>query len=153
MNRKKPGKVGENKSEVVSMILQIKDVIPETIEAALAAWDAGDGVFSVEMGGIGPGYEMSIQGLAFELLRAFNGKVPPIDRQWSDAEVLQLNKDMNAIASRLDGEPWAGFSGAQVGAAKSLVVKILRTGSYSAALRDPAFKDRLIQVCRKDLRR
>src|SRR5687768_3007466 len=42
------------------------DPIPETVEDALRQWDAGETVFTVEMGGLGPGYEMAIQGLAFE---------------------------------------------------------------------------------------
>lgn len=35
--------------------------IPETCEEALARWDAGETVFTAEMGGLGPGYEQAIQ--------------------------------------------------------------------------------------------
>ena len=35
----------------------------------LRRWDAGEGVWSIEMGGIGPGYEQCIQITAAEILR------------------------------------------------------------------------------------
>jgi hypothetical protein len=47
----------------------VAQVKPTSIEEALAAWDRGDEVETVEMGGMGDGYEMAIQCVAFELLR------------------------------------------------------------------------------------
>lgn len=35
----------------------------------LAKWDAGEAIWSVQLGGIGPGYEQTIQVLIMELLR------------------------------------------------------------------------------------
>lgn len=103
------------------------------------------------MGGIGPGYEMAIQGLAFEFMREFDGKIPPHDVEMSQEEIDRANKDADVVVGKFDGEPWGGFSGAQVGAAKHLASIVIRRG-YRAALRDDEVKDRLIQVCKLDLR-
>lgn len=121
------------------------DPIPETVAEALAKWDAGESVFTVEMGGLGPGYEMAIQGLAFELMRALDGKMED-GKPWSHYDPI-----VNPVVSECDGKPWGGFSGAQVGAAKSLVGHVVLKG-YRNALREDAVKDRLIQVSKHDLR-
>lgn len=94
-----------------------------TVAQALAAWDRGDSIFMVEMGGLGPGYEQCIQLLTVELLREFNGKPLPEKGHWDgwgDEVVRRLN-------------PTMGFSGAQVGAAKSQAARMLTIG-YGAAL-------------------
>ena len=110
------------------------DPIPETVVGALDMWDKGDSVTSVSMGGIGPGYEQTIQILAFELMRhGIQGGHPGIGesaKRWGDDVVCRLD---------------LGFSGAQVGAAKSLALQVLIHG-YRKALRMPEVQDRLIQV-------
>lgn len=121
------------------------DPIPETVAEALARWDRGESVFSVEMGGLGPSYEQAIQILAFELMRAFDGKLPRIEVEWTDENKATLKSLANEVETRLDGV--YGFSGAQVGAARSLAVIVCRRG-YRAALRMPEVKDRLILVSR-----
>lgn len=123
------------------------DPIPETVQEALTAWDSGESVFSVEMGGLGPGYEMAIQALAFEFMRELQDF-----RLW-DCEKARRSAQANldAITTRFNKEPWGGFSGAQVGAAQSLASCVCRQG-YRAFLRKPELVDRLIQVCKKDLR-
>jgi len=40
-----------------------------TAQEALAKWDAGETLTSIEMGGIGPGYEQAIQIAIFEYIR------------------------------------------------------------------------------------
>ena len=113
----------------------------KTVDDALAAWDAGDIIFTVEMGGLGPGYEQAIQVLVMELLRDMRGKPLPTtnDEAW---------KWGDPVVNRLDA--LHGFSGAQVGAAKSLAIRMLRDGYAqtldSAKSHDPA---RLIQVSGK----
>lgn len=123
------------------------DPIPETVREALRLWDDGLSVFSVEMGGLGPGYEMAIQGLAFELMRVWQAV------SWSDdeAQLKEVKGMAEPVISECDKKPWGGFSGAQVGAAKSLAANVCRRG-YRAALREEVVKDRLIQVCKRDLR-
>ena len=127
------------------------DPIPETCQEALAKWDAGESVFSVEMGGLGPGYEQCIQMLAFEYLRgllAANWEIPEPFPDKDTPEFKEYVKRWDAlkepIIARLDAQV-GGFSGAQVGVAGSLAMHVYRRG-YRAALRDPVVKERLIQV-------
>lgn len=129
------------------------DPIPETCQEALVLWDAGESVFSVEMGGLGPGYEQCIQILAFEFLRvllAADWKIPdPFPDDGSEAQAAYRDKWRalsDPVVTALDKQV-GGFSGAQVGAAGSLAMATYRRG-YRTALRDPEIKDRLIQVSR-----
>mgnify|MGYP001560873457 FL=1 len=75
-----------------------------TAEQMLAAWDRGGLVASIEMGGMGPGYEQALQVCAMELLHT------AIAGQGFD------EADLN----RLDKEKVLGLSGAQAGAARWL---------------------------------
>ena len=114
----------------------MRKLIPKTWQEALERWDAGESVFTVEMGGFGPGYEHCIQATAFDLLRHQKKhdclkprakKFPPC---WEKA-ILESDKT------------W-GLSGAQAGAAKSLASLVILNG-YAKFLADPSVKDRLIQ--------
>lgn len=123
------------------------DPIPETVEEALKIWDSGESLFSVEMGGLGPGYEMAIQGLAFEMMRELKDF-----KSWEDKKARKkVQKNLDDVAHKLHAEPWGRFSGAQVGAAQGLAAMVCRQG-YRVALRKPEVKDRLIQVSKLDLR-
>ena len=111
---------------------------PETAAEALNMWDKGEPVWSVDMGGMGPGYEQAIQVLAFEIIRDnVNTPLPPAGdkawRTWGDAAAHRLSK-------------W-GFSGAQVGAAKNIASITLKKG-WRVALNEMKAKDpdRLILV-------
>lgn len=98
-----------------------------TSEQALASWDAGDPVWSVEMGGIGPGYEQCIQVMGFEFLRWMLAN-PPADgwdtmegdkwRKYSD----KCDKANNEIVGKL------GPSGAQHGAAMNIASVYAKQG-------------------------
>ena len=70
------------------------DLYPQTALDALAAWDRGEHVWTVELGGIGPGYEMAIQTLAFELIRAHSeGRLalPPPETPTDGREMARLS--------------------------------------------------------------
>lgn len=118
------------------------DLYPQTAFDALAAWDRGESVFTVELGGIGPGYEMAIQMLAFELIRAHGeGRLalPPPETPmdgWGDEVVHIVNK-----------WPLGGFSGAQVGAAKWLAYRTLREG-WAPTLTEAHARDQTTLVSR-----
>lgn len=93
-----------------------------TPAAVVALWDSGETIWSVELGGIGPNYELAIQSLVVELLRdgeQLSKSLPqPGQKEWSgwgDEAVARLNETQ-------------GFSGAQVGAAKNFAFHILRDG-------------------------
>ena len=119
----------------------MNNLIPESAEQALERWDAGETVFTVSMGGLGPGYEQCIHILVFEIVRdhiAAGEPLPDDDEEgawvgWGDAAVTRLDPDI-------------GFSGAQVGAAKNLAARTLKVG-WRAALEE--VPDRHIQVSRQ----
>ena len=133
-------------------------VIPNSIDEALAAWDAGKEVQTVEMGGLGDGYEMAIQCLAFEMMRAIRDD-PALrrmnDETPDDGEFPQAFKDrLDAIATEMDARnpetgryALGGLSGAQVGAAKNIAVNLSRHGYANARNSVP---DRLIFVRKQD---
>lgn len=113
----------------------------------LRRWDDGKTVWSVEMGGLGPGYEQCIQITAAEILRHM------IDKQydataWEGSE--QWGKDRDAIqeygfANERISE--LGLSGAQWGAAVNLAAQLYRNGPRQI-MNDERVKDRKIQVQR-----
>lgn len=112
-----------------------QELIARDAKEQLRRWDEGRSIWSIEMGGLGPGYEQAIQVLAIEIVRDNIDKPLPDDddREWG-----------NATASRCD-KACGGFSGAQVGAARQLAYKWLTIGP--AAIHDiPELKDRHIQV-------
>lgn len=111
-----------------------------SIPDVLAAWDRGETIWSVEMGGLGPGYEQAIQVLIVELLRDCYGKpLPepgtPASDSWGDDTVKRIDSQC------------LGFSGAQVGVAKSVAYKMLLNGYHETleSMREHD-ADRLIQV-------
>lgn len=103
-----------------------------SLSEALRHWDNGDPVFTVEMGGLGPGYEQTIQVLMWEIVRDYLGK-KPLDQRANFGYATML-KHNNAL----------GLSGAQFGAAKGLAWSFLSLG-YQETLKK-AGTDRLIQV-------
>ena len=88
----------------------------------VSSWDRGDSVWSIEMGGLGPGYEQAIQVCFVEIVRDHCDLPLPEGksyRMWGDDTINRIDKD-NACG---------GFSGAQVGAAKQLAFRLIRDGA------------------------
>jgi hypothetical protein len=109
---------------------------PKTAREALKEWDSGEYVFTVEMGGLGPGYEQVIHIACFELIRDNLGlKLPSAKTpekwypNWGDKTFKRIK---------------LGMSGAQAGAAKSMAYKYLKYGY--AHMIEKAPEDRRIQV-------
>jgi hypothetical protein len=118
----------------------------DTVEEYLRRWDAGQTVWTVEMGGLGPGYEQALQIAMIEVLRYLYTEkinVNPIfdDPQEARAYYDQLHEwsQTNPTISKL------GVSGAQWGAAVNLALNIYRKGP-AALLNSDTFEDRKIQV-------
>ncbi len=112
-----------------------------TLKEALAKWNDKKTVWSVEMGGLGPGYEQCIQVMIFEMCNVgIDAKLPIQHKEKAEA----FEKLIEPIISKLD-EQFGGFSGAQVGAAKNVAFKFLTKG-YNECLNDSAIKNRKIQV-------
>lgn len=119
----------------------------QTIEEVLKDWDKNETVWSIEMGGLGPGYEQAIQIGIFELSRdLILLKLPELNKEDSNKAVNdfldeQLHKTMKRV-KELDG-----LSGAMAGAIKNVAYKFKADG-YKKVI-DSVPKDRLIQVQKK----
>lgn len=112
----------------------------------LARWDEGRSVWSISMGGLGPGYEQCIQVLAAEVVRHF---IRTKADWWSGTEAdneavwTGLRRSCDDLVARIDKH--LGLSGAQVEAAIWLAAHLYRKGPR-ACMEDDAVKDRHIQV-------
>jgi hypothetical protein len=120
--------------------------MPLTAEEALAWWDAGKPVFTLELGGLGPGYEQCIHVLVFELIRKF--KDEPLHDDNSRAY-----RQIDAGVSPIDNKFKLELSGAQVGAAINFTLLVLREGwakvvNLHESRCDKCGGDRFIQVSR-----
>lgn len=93
-------------------------MIPTNAKDALKNWDAGEIITTIEMGGLGPGYEQCIHVGIMEMLRELIGKdIPENDderRRMFDDELYRINDEFDLE-----------LSGAQAGAIKSLVYQYL----------------------------
>jgi hypothetical protein len=110
----------------------------------LNRWDAGKGVWTIEMGGLGPGYEQCIHITGAEILRWLLEHKPNL----SDETVWPSIRDQisDAVASHSPVKE-LGLSGAQWGAACSIAAALYRRGPR-AVMADEQVKDRHIQVSR-----
>ena len=108
----------------------------------VARWDKGESIWSVSMGGIGPGYEQAIQVMAVEMVRAM------LDLQIDSSrwkEEGEWEADRSAIEARIKPTIESiGPSGAQFGAALNLAACMYKRGP--SCLQDAEIKDKLIQV-------
>ena len=117
-----------------------------TSEDALKAWDAGESVWSCDMGGMGPGYEQCIQIMGFAMLRAMIDN-PPKDWNtlegdaWRDYwQMIDKVPAVKAVVEKL------GPSGAQHGAALNIASVFAKNGYAKGMEMVP--QDRRIQVSR-----
>ena len=108
------------------------------LREALVRWNDNDTVWSLEMGGLGPGYEQCIQFGIFELIKVMIDK--PIEQyeKMVDAETHNLCKRFKILS---------GLSGAQAGAIQNVAYHYMKNG-YEQTLAKFG-NDRLIQVNRK----
>jgi hypothetical protein len=114
----------------------------------LARWDRGDTCWTLEMGGLGPGYEQCIHITCAEILRWFienNCDAAAWDNsdKWkADCDKLQSVMFKSKVVNEL------GLSGAQYGAALSIASSLYMRGPREV-MRDEQTKDRHIQVSRR----
>lgn len=127
----------------------------KTLKERLDAWDRGDLVWTIEMGGLGPGYEQALQIAAFEIQRWMLAneeryrkivELPEIDRP---AAWQTWNDDLDRAVFFNEHAPCKnmGLSGAQVGAAKNISNVLMRRGID--AMNDEAVKTRRIMVSKR----
>lgn len=131
------------------------DTKTSTIKEWLEAWDRGEDVPSIEMGGMGPGYEQALQICAFETVRFVLAneeefrRIVAIQDEEKRRTVWQVWSEKVDDALFAEGAPCEGLglSGAQVSAAKNLTSVVFHRGL--AAMDDEGVKDRRITVNKK----
>lgn len=113
----------------------------------LKRWDEGRNVWSIEMGGLGPGYEQCIHITAAEILRHM------LERKydssaWNDREAWGRDRaEISEAGFANERIEKLGLSGAQWGAGLQLAAQFYSRGPR-AVMKDEQVKDRHIQVQR-----
>ena len=114
----------------------------------LKRWDDGQSVWSIEMGGLGPGYEQAIQITTAEILRHL------IERQYDATAWRSSESTWSRDRKEIDTAGFAnkrisalGLSGAQWGSARHLAISIYMRGPRDV-MTDKGLTDRRIQVQR-----
>lgn len=102
----------------------------------LSRWDQGQGVWSIEMGGLSPGYEQSIQIVAAEVLRWMIANKPDMESKWH----LSGGDMCKHVSKTIE---YLNITGAQWGAAVSLASCLYTQGPCKLV---EGNKDRKIQV-------
>lgn len=112
------------------------------IKEWLRRWDAGETVWTVEMGGLGPGYEQALQIAAVEMVRILvdSGIDATSETYAIDAKEL-IDKKLFAVPLIKN----LGISGGQFGAAINIADQLYRR-TPSVALADEQVKDRKILI-------
>lgn len=111
----------------------------------LERWDAGKGVWSIEMGGLGPGYEQCIHITMAEILRHLIAKGYDW-RKWENKdEWRRVSDEIEAEGFKNPVIKALGLSGAQWGGALNLATNFYRQGPRGV-MKDERVKDRHIQV-------
>lgn len=121
-----------------------------TNEELLKAWDAGQPIKTVEMGGLGEDYEMAIQLAGMEWLRLLLEQKPNFGSMSPEEKKLEGDRLAPIITYRIKplGLHHAyGMSGAQWGAASNLGCVFYNLG-YEAGL-ESAGVDRHIMVTKR----
>ena len=109
---------------------------PDTAKEAIERWDSGGNLWTVEMGGMGPGYEQAIQIAVIEVCRLLVDKPLPATDE-------ELNKQYDDAIHAVCQEFELGLSGAQAQVIKSLAYHYIRDGWKKTV--DGFEKDRHIQ--------
>ncbi len=115
----------------------------------LRRWDEGKTVWTISMGGLGPGYEQCIAILTAEIIRIYLGMnldcevVADDEREW---ERIREERDKILFSNKAISD--LGVSGAQVGAAANIAGHLYRRGPVEV-MNDPRVKDRHIQITKE----
>lgn len=116
-----------------------------TWQQAAAQFKDNELVTTIEMGGLGPGYEQALQLLLFAIMAEWpaDKPVPPPDGEHAPSEFIQHR---DAVVNKHD-ESLGGLSGAQVAAATSIAYRFMHYG-YSETIEkiEAENEDRLIML-------
>jgi hypothetical protein len=124
-----------------------------TAEKQLEAWDSGGTCWTLEMGGLGPGYEQALQIAAMEMLRLLLRGFSRPPKLCFHADQETRNRAFEAAVKEFDGHDSLRdlrLSGAQFGAASWLALRFWVEGPRSLLTRAQGrgHADRGIQVSR-----
>lgn len=111
----------------------------------LARWDRGDLVSTIEMGGLGPGYEQCIHITMAEILRHLLEKQYPAADFENPEAWKKIRSEIDAWSFTVEKIKNLGLSGAQYGAALHLAARFYLKGPRQI-MSDKAVKDRHIMV-------
>ena len=113
----------------------------------LERWDRGDGCWSIEMGGLGPGFDQCIHITMAEILRRLLARQYSIEAWHANNEAWKRDRDEieSIMKSNATIKGLGGISGAQWGAALNLATNFYRQGPVGV-MKDKRVKDRHIQV-------
>lgn len=120
----------------------------ETASEWLKRWDNGEIVWTIEMGGLGPGYEQVIAILTAEILRFYLSKKLDFNEETTDEQWETIRKERDNALFSNPQIATLGCTGAQVGAAASVAGHLYRHGPCKV-MKDERVKDRHIQVSKK----
>lgn len=117
-----------------------------TWKEAAKKWVDGSTLWSVSLGGIGPGYEQAIQILVWETIARWGNREFDAVRDAGKCYPVNYSNHFESVVPALEKD-CGGFSGMQVGAAKSFAYRIMKNG-YAEELGRPDYQkdNRLIQV-------
>ena len=110
----------------------MKPIHAEECRALIHEWDSGSPISTIEMGGLGLGYEQGIQSMVMEFMRACIDVDFPEEKEAADKRFMVL-RDYTLLT--LDDE-LGGVTGAMFGAATNLSYHYLFMEGVSGALRD-----------------
>lgn len=121
-----------------------------TLEEALELWGDGQPVWTMTMGGLGPGYEQALQVVAWEAARRWkDADELDHDEEWPDEGPFS-REAMDDVIDELGVGGVGGLSGAQARAARWLAYRMV-VEDYGPLMARVAErdKDRLTQVSRR----
>ena len=121
----------------------------QEVQEMLRKWDSGDTIWTIEMGGFGPGYEQALQICMVEICRAAIKdpcRQDENDEQYSNRFKVLRDNVVHAIDSMC-----GGFSGSQVDAATQIAFRFVTDGPEKAFAsfkeqRSDDFSDRHIMI-------
>jgi hypothetical protein len=122
----------------------------ETVKDMLEAWDKGETIYGIEMGGLGPGYEQAIQLGIVELCRAMLDETDLVEKVYDDYHKKVVEKYLPIWDEKLqdiNNKFQLGLSGAQAGAIKSIAYRYITKSPREVLLdMDTYESDRVIMV-------
>jgi hypothetical protein len=95
----------------------------DEVREMLTLWDSGSTVWTIKRGGLGPGYEQSLQVCMIEICRA-SLKMPRLGKETKTAYWKRFGR----MSDRIAHETCRDLTGAQFGAAKDLAFRFVVSG-------------------------